>query len=212
MISLQLELMSKDTGAIQLNHKSVAIFVLWITQVEISPQPWQFYKQSYAIQHLFLEPWDQTYITNPGPAAIYLDVLLSCVDVSCDQATEHSGPGQVAKAASICLLHALSNIGPMSVVAERVRRHYLKIIPPATTFKDHLCFQTMNVIHTLLVGGKDHQSFGWINYKPCAQEHIFFAVALVQVAYTRKVYGKVPRWVLRFAIDSLSQDPPPPPQ
>ena len=210
MISLQLEQMSGSTGAIQLNHKSVAIFVLWVTQLEISPCPWQFYKQSYAIQHLFLGPWDQTYITNPGPAAIYLDVLLSCINISHDQVTECSGPGQVVKAASICLLHALSGIGPMSVVAEGIRQQYLKAIPPTATFKSLLCHHTMNAIHAVLIGSQNHQSFEWVDYKPCGQEHIFFAVALVQIAHTRKLYGKVPRWILHFAIDSLSQDPPPP--
>jgi len=210
MISLQLEQMSGSAGAIQLNHKSIAIFVLWITQLEISPHPWQFYKQSHAIQHLFLGLWDQTYITNPGPAAIYLDVFLSCIIVNHDHVTECPGAGQVAKAASICLLHSLSGVGPMLAVAEGIRQQYLKVIPHTTTFKGHLCHHTMNTIHTLLLGSQGHQPFGWVDYKPCGQEHIFFAVALAQIAYTRRIYGKVPCWVLRFAINSLSQDPSPP--
>jgi hypothetical protein len=209
-ICLRLELMSRSSDTIQLHRKPIAAFVLWATQMEASRQPQGLNKQSPATPHRVLELWDRIHFANPGPAAIYLDVLLSCTNVSRGRVTECPGLGQVARTASICVLRTLSGVGPTSAVARDMRQQYLKIIPRTTNFEDLSCCHTMNAIHTLLITSWKPWSFEWTDYKPSAQEHVNFVGTLIQVAYTRRPCGKVPRWVLRCVIDSLSQDPPAP--
>ena len=100
---------------------------------------------------------------------------------------------------------------PNSVVAGQIRQQYLAVIPPTANFEDLSCYYALNAIHALPIGRRDCQTFSWADYKPCAQEHVFLAAALAQVAYARRPLDwKVPRWILRFVIHSLSQDPPPP--
>lgn len=210
MISLQLEWMSGNSYAVQLNCNPIAIFLLWAMQLEISPPPQQFDKSSCATQCLFLKIWDQIHLANPGPTVIYLDLLLSSINVNRDQVMGCPGSGQVARAASMCLLRTLSGAGMTLAIARGIHQRYLEVIPPAASFEGLVCCYTMNVIHSLLISSKGCWSFRWTGYKPCAQEHIFIAATLVQVTYTTKLCGKVPCWVLRFVIDSLSQNPPPP--
>ena len=100
-------------------------------------------------------------------------------------------------------------VGPTSVVAGGIRQHYFRVIPHTANFEVLACCHTMKVIYTLL-GRCKFLPLEWVDYKPCAQEHVFFTASLVQIAHTRRPRGKVPSWVLRFVIASLSQDPPPP--
>ena len=201
--------MSESSDTIQLNRKSIAVSVLWVAQLEISPQSRRFDAESHAIRRLFLEKWDRIHLANPGPAAVYLDILLSCITVSHDQVAERPGSAHVARAASMCLLHTLSGVSPKSEVATGIRQRYLRVLPRTASFEALLYCHTMNAIHNLLIGNHVHRPSKWADYKPCAREHVFFAATLVRVAHTRP-HGKVPRWALRFAIDSLSRDPPPP--
>lgn len=56
------------------------------------------------------------------------------------------------------------------------------------------------------------QRIPWEDYKPSSNEHIKVANALTKLArfeYQRRRFEKVPRWILRFALHSLSQDPLP---
>lgn len=211
MVSLRLEQMGTSSGTLKLNCKSVAMLGLWTTQLETSPQPQWFAMQSHSIRRLFLRLRAPIYLANPGLTAIYLDVLLGCIVVSRDHVTEHPGSGQVARAASMCLMHVLSSVHPTSTATQWIRQRYLNAVPRNADFEGLLCHHMMNAINALLIGGRERRFFAWTDYKPRAQERVFFAVTLVHVAYTRRLSdGKVPRWVLRFAIDSLSRHPPPP--
>ena len=140
---------------------------------------------------------------------MYLEVLLSCITVSRDQVAERPGSEEVAGAASIFLLRALSGMSPKSEAATGIRQRYLEVLPRTANFGALPYCHTMNSIHALLVGDQVRRPFEWADYKPCAREYVFFAATLVRVAHTRP-YGKVPRWALRFAVDSLSRDPSPP--
>lgn len=195
--------------AIGLHCRSISIFALWVTQLETSPQPRRFDEQSHSIRHSFLEQWDRFHLANHGLPAIYLDVLLSCISVDRDQVAEYPGSGQVAIAASMCLLRTLSGASPKSEVTEGIRQRYLEAIPHMAAFEGLPCRHAMYTIHALLNGSQERRPFDWADYKPCAREHVFFAATLVRVARTRP-RGKVPRWALRFVIHSLSQEPPPP--
>jgi hypothetical protein len=70
----------------------------------------------------------------------------------------------------------------------------------------------MNATHRLFNG--KNQFFAWEGSNPSVQEQISVAHALVKVAWSeyQRAEGlrKIPRWVLRFVLHSLSQYPPPP--
>jgi len=71
----------------------------------------------------------------------------------------------------------------------------------------------MNAIHRVFIRSVDRRRFTWSDYKPLRDEYIVVAQTLVQLAqfgYQRTQRTKVPRLILRFALYSLSQDPPPP--
>ena len=180
--------------------------MLWATRSEISCQPKRPDERSHIIQCLALR--DRIRLITPGPAALYLNVFSSCIDANRGRVTEHPGSEQAARTVSMCLLHALSGMDPASVRFSGIPKQYSAVVSYTPNFEDLSCHHTLNAIHALLL---TKQTFSWVDYKPCAQEHASFAAALVQVAYARRLRDrKVPRWILRFVIHSLSQDPPPP--
>jgi len=207
---LRLEQIGRDPDAIQLNRKPIATFFLWATNIEILNGARWFYWQSDITQHQLSELRDQVHLANPVPATVYLDVLLSYVYMDHGRVTERPGSEQGAKVASLCLLRALSGVDPTSSVLEGIREHYVQVIPRMADFEGLHCYYTINAIHASLVTSQLRRFFEWADYKPHAQEHAFFANTLVQVAQNGIRHGKVPRWVLHFAIHSLSHDPQPP--
>jgi len=109
--------------------------------------------------------------------------------------------------ASLCLLHVLLGVDLMSPGVEDLSQRYAR---DHSSSEGLLCYHTINTVHTLLVDNQEHHTLGWMDYKPYPQEHALFAHTLVWVAYqARKRQNKVPRWVLRFVLHSLSSDPLP---
>jgi len=209
MIYLRLEEIGGDSDAIQLNRKPIATFFLWATTIEILSESQPFEWQSDVTRHRFLELWDRIHLTNPAPAAIYLDALLSYFDVDSDRVTEYPGSEQGARAASLCLLRVLSGVDPTSSVLEDIRKPYLAVIPRTANFEGLRCYHAINAIHAILVNSGLRRFFEWTGYQPHTQEHIFFTNTLARVAHKGKQHRKLPRWVLRFVIHSLSHDPQP---
>jgi len=205
MISLQLEQMSADAVAIRLKHKPIATLFLSVTRLETAYES----RCLRDTQHQLLGLWDRIHLADPAPAAIYLDVLLGCTAVNNYRVTACPGSEQAAGVASICLLRVLSGVGPTSRVVEDTRRRYIGVISRAASFEGPFR-HTMAAIHALLTSSQERQLFQWTDYKPHVQDHASFANTLTQAAYNRRQHGKVPRWILRFALHFLSQDPPPP--
>jgi len=192
------------------HFKSIAIWSLWAIQSEISNKPQQFGNQSCPTHHEWLELWDQIHIRNPTLAIIYLDVLLGCITVKNNQVTEGPKMGQAMRAASLCLLRALPGVDPTSEVVNDIHKKYIGFFPPYANFNGLSSYYLISAIHALFIGRQNRYFFGWMDYKPCPQEHAFFANTLVQVAHkARDCWGKVPRWTLCFALHSLAFDPPP---
>jgi len=156
-----------------------------------------------------VELWDRIHLTNPAPAAIYLDALLRYIDVDQGQVMERPGSIQGARAASLCLLRALSGIHPTSPVLEDIHKSYVAVIPCVVSFEGLHCYDTIKTIHTVLVGGRLREPLLWIDHVPSAQERIF-TNTLARIAHKRKGHGKVPRWLLHFVTHSLTHDPQPP--
>jgi len=204
-ISRQLEWMNGDTFLIQLRHKSIAELFLWVTRLETASESQCFHDT----RRQFLDLWGRINLTYPQSAGLYLDALLSSTDINGDRVTERPGSERVAGVASMYLLHALSRLSPTSREFEDTCHRYVRVIPHEADFEGSF-FHTMSAIHALLVSSQERRCFEWTGYGPCAQEHASFANTLVQAAYNRRQRGKVPRWILRFALHSISQDPPPP--
>ena len=206
-IYLRLQEIGGNSEAIKLSKKPIATFLLWATRIEIFGR---FDLHSDITRHQFFELWDRIHLTNPAPARIYLKALFSYLDVDQNRVTVCRGSEHGARAASLCLLRALSGLDQKSTALQDVRQRYLKVIPPDANFGALLCYHAINAIHAVLMGRRKGWSFSWTDYHPCIQEHVFFANALVKIAQKGGGHGKVPRWILRFAIHSLSKHPPSP--
>ena len=139
----------------------------------------------------------------------YFDVLLNSITVNGAQVVE-PGSGQVTRAASLCLIHTLSRVDPTSEVVIALRHCYISSIPHHANFEGPLCYHMIYVIQILLViKGWGHPPV-WMDYKPHPQEHGLFANTLVQITHkAREHQKKVPCWILRFVLHTLSLDPPP---
>ena len=170
----------------------------------------------------------------------WFDCLTSCVEVTNGNATVVQGLEQLAAKSSLFCLHALSHLvamDPMPKILEDVHRRYTVTFPFRTNF-DGLPFpHTLGTIHSVIcpnhsticpdhteghgtpfrIEGLARRGFRlrvqWDNYNPSSDVHSVVAHALTKLAqfeYRRSGYAKVPRWLLRFALHSLSQDPQPP--
>jgi len=168
----------------------------------------------------------------------WFDCLASCIKVTNGNATVVQGLEQLAAKSSLFCLHALSHLvamDPMPKILEDVHRRYTATFPFRTNF-DGLPFSyTLGAIHCVLYPGRT-EGFGmafrmegltrrgprlldrlrvqWNDYEPSGDVYYTtVACALTKLAqseYRRRGHAKVPRWLLRLALHSLSQDPQPP--
>lgn len=189
-----------DPDVIPFHRKLVATLFLWVTRLKITDES-RSYGKSPDTLHQFLDTFDQIHLSDPQLAVIYSDVLLDCINVNGDRATERP----TSRAASICMLRTLSLVDWEEMVNDGAFDHYENATPPSADFEGRLCHHTMGVIHTLLLG-KQERWLDWMDYQPLLEK------VSIQVAnqMRSRVPSKVPRWVLRFVLHFLSQDPPPP--
>ena len=211
-IALRLEWMGWSShGAIPSHRKLVATLFVWATRFEIGDEPQQLSEESRDTLRRLLDVSDKVHHSDHKFAAIYADILLDRIDVNGDRVTEHPGSELTARAASVCMLRALSFMDRKAMVDNDTFDRYVTDIPPNADFGGHLCRHTMSAIHGLFFGYQECW-LDWMDYRPRSPEHVPFANALVRIAHHRgpRPVPKVPRWVLRFALHSLSQCPPPP--
>jgi len=146
------------------------------------------------------------------------DILTGCVGVINHNVVVTQGQEQLATASATCFLRTFSHLSlmdPTSGVLAGVRRHFNRVFPPETDFRGFPPFHyTLGAIHRLLSPDREHHSrIEWQDYKPPDHERAVVARALTELAqseYRRSGRRKkVPRWIIRFALHSLSLDPPP---
>ena len=202
----QLEQISVDPNAIQVNCKAIAILALWAIRFEISNKPQQPDDQSPSSQL-----WGQIHTANSASGTVYLDALLSCIKVNHAKMTGGPVLEQAAKVAFLHLLQALAGVDPISTVVQQMHQHSVRATSHNFNFKRLLCYHTINVIQILSVGKQEGHSIGWTVHKPSPQDRTLFTNSLVQVAHeVIENQKKVPRWILRFVLHTLSLNPPPP--
>jgi len=160
-----------------------------------------------------------------------LDILLGCVKVTDGHVVITQGLEQLARVSALCFLQTLSHltaIDPTSTVLEDVRQRYTTTFPLRINFDGPPFSHTVGVIHCVFYSTRKEQTRRWISfskedmrwqvqwgdYELFNNEHITLARALTRLSQFEYQWGqpkKVPRWLLRFALHLLSQDPLPPP-
>jgi len=152
---------------------------------------------------------------DPTPVADCFNIFISCIDLSGCKVVIMQGLEQLATVSVMCLLHFLQHLSivdPALGVLEDVCQHYNQVLPFDPDFSGLPFYYTMIKIHTLVSKDWKPHYIQWDNYKLSTQEHTSIAQDVVkgaQVEY-QGMHGKVPCWILRFALHSLSLDPLPP--
>ena len=148
------------------------------------------------------------------------NVLVVCINVVDGVPVIVQGLEQLAMVAATCFLRTFRHFfetDPTSGILEDLRRRYNRAFSlDWLDFRDYPFRYTMIATH-LLVNQHRKPPVGWRwwdDNRPSAQDHIQLAWSIAEAAqagYQRMRREKVPRWTLRFAFDSLSLDPLPPP-
>ena len=157
-------------------------------------------------------------LTGFDPTLVFdcFNVFVGCVSSSNQKLIAMHGLEQLAIVSARSFFRTFRHLrvtDPTSSVLVDLRRRYKRIFPLEADFGSLASNQAITVIHALVYKRWDRCNLQWDDYRPSGQEYISFARQLVEVAqmeYQRMKRGKVPRWILRFAIRSLSLDPPPP--
>ena len=172
-------------------------------------------------------------LDNFEPAVVVdcFDILIGCIKITYQRAEVTQGSEELAATSALSCLHILSHLtvgDPQPRVLEDIRWRYTWAFPIRTDFTNIPFFHTLCAIHNIfypmipvknpllrrLVKRWGARWIRWGDYKPSANEHIKVARALTKLArseYQRRQQEKVPRWILRFALHSLSRNPLPPP-
>ena len=149
------------------------------------------------------------------------NILTSCIEVIDGTVVIIKGLEQLTAVSAMCFLHTFSHLSvvdPASCILGDVGQHYGPVFPPGVNFRDFPFYHSLGAIHRVLNsdwGCRQQARIEWQDYKPSSHEHTIFACALAKLAqseYQRRDgwEKKVPRWILRFVLHSLSLDPPPP--
>ena len=162
--------------------------------------------------------------SDPTPIVHCFNIFFGCVKANHFHGIiVAQGMEQLAAVSSVCCLQTLSHlmaIDPMSRVLEDTRRRYRRTFPYIPRFKGLPFAHTFYAIHRAFY--PDLSSFwraqprirwSWGGYNPSNNEHVTVAHALTRIArfeYQNGGRERVSRWILRFALHSLSQSPPPP--
>ena len=138
---------------------------------------------------------------------------------------------------ALCCLHTLSHLKathPLPRVLDSIRLQYTRVFRPETDFSGIPFSQILGVVHGVFYPthkkSRDYLNYRpqetlytwsagrtrrvrWEDYAPSSDEHVIVARALTRLALFeswRRGGQKVPRWLLSFALHSLSRVPSPP--
>ena len=163
---------------------------------------------------------------SPNLTSACFDILIGCVVVVDDEAVVTQESEDLAVVSAHCCLHALSRLAatdPTLSTIKRARKQYTRAFPSTTNFDAVSPNHSLRAIHSIFYSVQP--KIQWKDYKLLDEDQVTLARTLVEHAI-KHVSGttqntldvflrgrqdvKVPRWILRFALHYLSQDPPPP--
>ena len=144
------------------------------------------------------------------------NIFISCIDVRGRDVAIVQGSEELAILSATCFLrtilcHSASPVYAYRPALEEVRQHYNRTFPQPPDFGTLPVCYTMVIIHHRLVSQR-RWKLSWRDCRSTSRDHPFVAKTLAEFPMPPKQRGrpKVPRWILRFALHSLSLDPPPP--
>ena len=189
--------------------------VSWMLQVSVDKGV-----QLSALEHLAtMEKLDRP---SPDLVADCFDVFVDCMNVIDNDVVVIQGLERLATASAMSFFRTISHLlaeDPESWVFKHILRRYPRNLPLETNFRGFPFYYTLGAIHRLFHSNEERErrpKIEWRDYKPSRREHTCFSCALVELAQwvsqenERRANGKVPRWIIRFALHSLSLDPLPP--
>ena len=146
--------------------------------------------------------------TNPAVIIRCLDILLGCIDVgNSGWAVVMQGSEILANAAATALLHILVQLHEAgSGSLDELRQRYRSRLPGDIAFARPPPI-TMTVLHFCMHDTLHRKFPSWsldLEYSPLGYEVISRAL-VTRSKQQRRVRGKVPRWILRFVSNSLTQ-------
>jgi hypothetical protein len=159
-----------------------------------------------------------TELTGLGPTIIAdcLNAFAECFGFSNDRLVLMDGLEQLATVSATCFFRTFYHLlatDPTLHVMVALRRGFTVAFPPHLDFADSPFVSTMAMIHVLVGPVENNRNIQWHNYRSPSREHIPFARYMAEAAragYQQTQRRKVPRWILRFALRSLSLEPPSP--
>lgn len=180
--------------------------ISWILQTSLDKADHLSTLESLATMVVLPDKFDPTLVMD------CFSVYIGCVKVINTTMTIAQGLEQLAIASATCLLHTFSHlllVDPTLDILQDIYQQYNRVFPTTANFNGLLSFHIFHVVHSIFSPGRVH-SFSWGDYKPSSHEHAISACALAKFAwYQRSVCGKVPCWILRFTLHSLSLNPLP---
>ena len=156
--------------------------------------------------------------TDPTILLNCFNILAGCVTTVGTRAVVTRGSERLAELAITCFLTLLSHflvVVPGSGALDEVRQQYRRTFAPTTTFCDLQSSSTMTVIHHLFyTSAHGRRAVRWDDFHPSPPEHESIMRSLLLIAWSeyrrRRERKKVPRWILRFVLRSISHDTLPP--
>ena len=148
---------------------------------------------------------------DPTLVADCFNLFIGCINVRNHKVAITHESEELATVSAMCFFrtfHHLSVADPTSSVLTDLRQRYNRIFPFGPEFKGLPFYSTMAKIHDLL-----NLNVQWGEYRPSAHGHVSVARDMAEAArveYQTARRRKVPRWILRFTLRSLSLDPLPP--
>ena len=133
------------------------------------------------------------------------------------------GMEQLVTASALCCLHTLSHLTTVdrkSRALQHTYQRYGRIFPLQTEFNNPSVPLALRLIHDIvahrLLAGQRFldlaylQEVQWEDYELSSDEHAIIASGLAVIAqYNHRTRERVPRWLLRFTLHSLSWSPQP---
>ena len=154
---------------------------------------------------------------NPALATDCFGIFVGCINVENHRVVIVKGLEHLATASATCFLrtlHYISITDPTSSVLIDLRRSYVKVFPFGTDFEGLPFYYAMVGIQAFVdQRWRFPRRIQWSDYVPSTQEQIPVARGVAKVAraeYQKGSRSKVPCRILRFALHSLSLNPPPP--
>ena len=153
---------------------------------------------------------------HPTLVADCFHVFTGSIAFSNGKVVIRQGSEQLSTMSARCFFrtfHHLSVKDPTSGALKDLRQCYDKLFPLDTDFRGLPFQDTMTMVHILIKGRLSSGPVEWDNDGLSTQERIplaWYMVGAAQAGYEETERKKVPRWVLRFALESLPLNPPPP--